>query len=123
MRIFRIASNLWTAVDLWKISGNASGITSRERITGSVEIVPDPRGRNAALVLLPISWLTDQNEEHRKRGIREYDPGSNLAFSSRTILPLSKKEAEKAFLAKSGDELRLKRSFFGESHEHILRKA
>jgi len=101
----------------------ARGEVTSETITGTVEIVPDPRNRNAALVMRPVEWLVSQNEEHRKRGVPEYRPGSNMDFSVRTILPLSKKEAEEAFTARPGHVLVLKRksSVFGEAEYNLQR--
>ena len=101
----------------------ASGVVKSETITGVVDIMPDPTGRNAALVLRPAEWLVSQNEEHRKRGIVEYRAGSNMAFSVMTLLPLSKKEAFEAYKAESGHVLVLRRNspHLGDN-EYRLRK-
>ena len=98
----------WDVIHLEKKS-YALGKVRSEVISGQVEITADPTGRNAALVLRPVEWLVAQNEEHRKRGITEYRPGSNMAFSVMTLLPLSKKEAFEAYKAEPGHILVLRR--------------
>jgi hypothetical protein len=133
----------WEAIDLLAVSGTSQNITKRERITGVVEIIPAPvKGSDRAWVLRPVEYLqadkvcgtvdqsrldsddpmAQRNAEKEATARRERLICSNAGFRIRHIVGLTKREAAKAFTAKTGDILILKRYGWGETFTYALRR-
>lgn len=89
-------------------------ILSREKISGIVEVMPDPTAKNCALLLRPTSFI-----EEKKLNI---DIGSNVAFKMRTIMGLTKKEAYETFNSKTKDIITIKRKGWGEELTYKIQK-
>ena len=104
----------WEAIDLWHVSGTDERATHRERITGTVEIVPDMLGRGAAHILRPVEWFRKYSPD--------VDPTSASALRYRVIMDLTRTEAARAFQCCPGDVLVLTRTAWGETTIHRLRK-
>lgn len=108
------------AIELYRVRGNADRITSEEKITGSLDLVPMPNGR--AYLMLPVEDLVETNEEHRKRGIMEIPPLSKLDIGRRGILELTQVESRKALLSEPGYEISITRHGWGKTWVHRIRK-
>ena len=105
-------------INLQKVSFSLGKI-NEENINGTVEVTSDKIYTNY-IVLMPIEWLVEQNEENRKRNITEWN--GSFAIKMRYIIELSKKESEKAFLIKYGEVLEIKRNLAGINKVYKLEK-
>lgn len=109
---------LFKVINLQKLT-YSSGKIKEENITGEVEITADKTYRNY-VVLRPLEWLIEKNEENRKRKLSEWS--GLFALKMRYIIELTKKESEKAFSMGLGEILEIKRDFIGIKKNYRLKK-
>jgi len=109
------------AIDVVRVRGTATAITSEERITGLLEYVARPEG--GAWLMMPVDVLVAENEKHRSAGIMEIAPLCKMDLHLRVVLSLGKKDAMRALAMNAGDELTLVRCGWGKEWRHRVRRA
>lgn len=108
------------AVNVIRVRGNPTYITSEEPITGQLEFVPRQGG--GAILMLPVAVLIAANEENRKRGIMEIPPLSRMDLYLRTVLTLSKSEVARVVKLLPNEELELSRKGWGCEWKNRIRR-
>lgn len=107
------------AIDVTRVFGNNTNITSEEKITGKLDFVARPDG--GAWLILPISVLIEKNEEHRKRGILEISPLDKWDLRLRVVVSLGKPETAKLLKMKQNEEIILIRKGWGKEWQQKIR--